>query len=112
MLCIELLSYKCHFCSDFMKRGLIFVNMKLVFLLLIAVQLEIAVTCPLNCICEETETTCTFESCTDEISLDYTDFLIVIGKLCPEQRNVLRTLTPNTIIVLKSDTCKGIRNCR
>ena len=74
MLCIELLSYKCHFCSDFVERGLIFVNMKLVFLLLIAVQLEIAVTCPLNCICEETETTCTLESCTDEISLDYMDF--------------------------------------
>ena len=88
-------------------------NMKLVFLVIIAVQLmEMVEMCPINCICEESESSCTLESCRDEIALDYTDFLIIYGKLCTEQRRILNELTPNTIIVLKSDICDGIRNCR
>ena len=69
-------------------------------------------TCPMNCMCEETETICTIRSCTDKIALEYTDFLTINGKLCENQRRVLNSLTPNTIILLKSDTCTGIRNCR
>ena len=67
--------------------------------------------CPVSCICEETETICILEKCSDEISLDY-NFLVIVGKLCEQQRTTLNSLTPNTIIVLKTDTCQEIRNCR
>ena len=68
--------------------------------------------CPINCICEVTETLCSLKSCSDQISLDYTDYLVIDGKLCEDQRRLLSSLTPNTIIVLKSDGCERIRNCR
>ena len=80
------------------------------FLLLLICVVSVQ-TCPLNCICEETETTCIISDCADEIALEYTDFLTITGKLCEKQRRVLNSLTPNTIILLKTDTCTGIRNC-
>ena len=67
--------------------------------------------CPSNCIYEEHETTCEIRSCTDELPFEYTDFLIINGKLCPKQRKFLKDLTPNTIIVMTSHPCIGIRNC-
>ena len=80
--------------------------------LVIVVQLSVVAACPINCICEETQTTCSLTTCNDEISLDYTDFLTVGGKLCQKQREVLNSLSPNTIIILKDDACGKIRNCR
>ena len=68
--------------------------------------------CPSNCICEELESTCLVRGCEDPISLEYTDFLIIEGLLCENQRVFLNNLTPNTIITLKDDTCGNIRNCR
>ena len=68
--------------------------------------------CPSNCICEETESTCIITHCDDPISLEYTDFLIIGGLLCNKQRVFLNNLTPNTIIILKQDNCESIRNCR
>ena len=68
--------------------------------------------CPSNCICEETESTCIIAHCDDPISLEYTDFLIIEGLLCNKQRVFLNNLTPNTIIILKQDNCESIRNCR
>ena len=74
--------------------------------------IQLVLACPNNCICEDTETVCTISDCEDQIPLDYTDFLIIEGQLCRTQRESLNSLTPNTIIILKSDTCANIRNCR
>ena len=65
----------------------------ILFLVMAVVQLVDA--CPVNCICEETETLCYLTNCNDEITLDYTDFLVVTGKLCSSQRNFLNSLSPN-----------------
>ena len=82
-----------------------------VLVFLCVLLLTVVKCCPSNCICEEHETTCEIRSCTDELPLEYTDFLIINGKLCPKQRKFLKDLTPNTIIVMTSHPCIGIRNC-
>ena len=82
------------------------------WVIFLVVTLGIVNSCPYNCICEEEESTCTLRSCSDEISLEYTDFLIIQGKLCANHRKFLSELTPNTIVVLKNDYCENVRNCR
>ena len=37
-------------------------------------------TCLINCICEVTEMLYSLKSCSDKISLDYTDYLVIDGK--------------------------------
>ena len=86
--------------------------MMLSTLILVLTLVHFVEACPINCICEVTETLCNLKSCSDQISLDYTDYLVIDGKLCEDQRRLLNSLTPNTIIVLKSDRCEGIRKCR
>ena len=68
--------------------------------------------CPINCICDELQTDCTLDSCNAELPIEYTDFLRITGKVCDNQREFLNNLTPNTIIILRSDSCVGLRNCR
>ena len=82
-----------------------------VLVLMCALLLTVVKCCPSNCICEEHETTCEIQSCTDELPLEYTDFLVSNGELCPKQRKFLKDLTPNTIIVMTSHPCIGIHNC-
>ena len=68
--------------------------------------------CPINCICDELQTDCTLDSCNAELPIEYTDFLRITGKVCDNQREFLNNLTPNTIIILRSDSCVGLRKCR
>ena len=68
--------------------------------------------CPINCICNDLQTDCVVNSCDDRLPIEYTDFLRTTGKVCNNQRKFLNNLTPNTIIIMKSDSCVGLRNCR
>ena len=35
-----------------------------------------------------------------------------MGKVCENQREFLNRLTPNTIIIMMTDSCVGLKNCR
>ena len=68
--------------------------------------------CPINCICEEYETFCQIEQCSDNLPFEYTDFLKIKGILCQRHKDFLKNLSPNTIIVVTEDSCAGLHNCR
>ena len=68
--------------------------------------------CPLNCICDEYKTVCQVKTCEDELPLEYTDYLVIDGPLCVNQLMFLNALSPNTIIVMRTHSCEGLRNCR
>ena len=68
--------------------------------------------CPNNCFCDELQTSCVVNSCDDSLPIEYTDFLKITGEVCKKQRDFLRNLSPNTIVIMVTDTCIGIQNCR
>ena len=68
--------------------------------------------CPLNCICDEYKTVCQVKTCEDELPIEYTDYLVIDGPLCVSQLMFLNALSPNTIIVMRTHSCEGLRNCR
>ena len=51
-------------------------------------------------------------SCNGRLPIEYTDFLRITGKVCENQREFLNRLTPNTIIIMMTDICVGLKNCR
>ena len=74
LLHFELLGLKCHFGLDFIESGVFFdLEMKMLFVLVLtfAVKFGLMEGCPLNCICEKTETSCYLTNCNDEIALEY-----------------------------------------
>ena len=68
--------------------------------------------CPLNCASDEYRTVCVVKTCEDELPFEYTDYLVIDGPLCVNQLMFLNALTPNTIIVMRTHSCEGLRNCR
>ena len=68
--------------------------------------------CSTNCLCDELQTDCVVDSCDDRLPIEYTDFLRVTGKVCENRREFLNSLTLNTIIIMMSDSCVGLRNCQ
>ena len=68
--------------------------------------------CPANCFCDELQTDCVVHNCDDGLPIQYTDFLKITGELCMKQRLFLSKLSPNTIVILETDSCVGIKNCR
>ena len=68
--------------------------------------------CPDNCICEEYQSVCQIQQCSDDLPFEYTDFLKIKGVLCQRHKDFLKSLSPNTIIVVTDDSCAGLHNCR
>ena len=68
--------------------------------------------CPDNCICEEYQSVCQIQQCSDDLPFKYTDFLKIKGALCQRHKDFLKSLSPNTIIVVTDDSCAGLCNCR
>ena len=67
--------------------------------------------CPDNCTCEEYQSVCQIQQCSDDLPFEYTDFLKIKGALCQRHKDFLKSLSPNTIIVVTDDSCAGLRNC-
>ena len=67
---------------------------------------------PANCLCDELQTKCEVNSCNGRLPIEYTDFLRITGKVCENQREFLNRLMPNTIIIMMTDSCVGLKNCR
>ena len=68
--------------------------------------------CPDNCICEEYQSVCQIQQCNDDLPFEYTDFLKIKGALCQRHKDFLKSLSPNTIIVVTDDSCAGLHNCQ
>ena len=74
--------------------------------------------CPDNCTCEEYQSVCQIQQCSDDLPFEYTDFLKIKGALCQRHKDFLKSLSPNTIIVVTDDfvvtddSCGGLCNCR
>ena len=55
---------------------------------------------------------CQIQQCSDDLPFEYTDFLKIKGALCQRHKDFLKSLSPNTIIVVTDDSCAGLHNCR
>ena len=86
--------------------------LKIQALVVYTVSVIMVQSCPLNCICDEYRTVCQVKTCKDELPFDYTDYLVIDGPLCVNQLMFLNALSPNTIIVMRTHSCEGLRNCR
>ena len=51
-------------------------------------------------------------NCDNELSSDYTDFLVINGALHDQHRNVLNVLSINTIIISLNDLHLDLPICR
>ena len=83
-----------------------------VFGLLYTMSVIMVQSCFLNCICDEYKTVCQVKTCEDELPIEYTDYLVIDGPLCVNQLMFLNALSPNMIIVMRTHSCEGLRNCR
>ena len=86
--------------------------LKIQALVVYIVSVIMVQSCPLNCICDEYKTVCQVKTCEDELPVEYTDYLVIDGPLCVSQLMFLNALSPNTIIVMRTHSCEGLRNCR
>ena len=55
---------------------------------------------------------CQIQQCSDDLPFEYTNFLKIKGALCQRHKDFLKSLSPNTIIVVTDDSCAGLCNCR